>query len=381
MHPTDHETPARVCRGCKFELSAVAFSHGSTICEVCADRTPSTAAGANLSAAFDGDTSTLPQHWDDYRATSALADAASAERTAQKAREVEAERNLRQVEQEVAAAAAMLEVREPSPEWSVMVGMPLVSAWDRARRLAGRPPILDTLRSPRRAPLGSTTDALLLLVVRDVALGRSAGQWSRTTDEERGKRKAAEVGRSEVEGIFRAAVAADRDEDVAARARMRVRGRERPKGADGVEAAGWLPADWMQAKQSRNGSTGGAAGDGLVELRVDVGRAVAAAGLAPRDLQHLVWRDIGEMQVVRKGRSELVRLSTTEIAARESARRERLGLDPVSVQAMGKGLTKWRDRLHDALQGMGLVAAAKRHAPHTPSPPASTPSRARLDAW
>lgn len=83
-------------------------------------------------------------------------------------------------------------------------------------------------------------------------------------------------------------VAADRDEDITERRRARARGRlpmvtRVRETMDGVtryaSAGGFLPIEYMPAKQSHNGSTGGARGEDAAEVYAEVQVALRGAAL------------------------------------------------------------------------------------------------------
>lgn len=105
-------------------------------------------------------------------------------------------------------------------------------------------------------------------------------------------------------------VAADKDEDLAERRRTRALGRlptvtRVRESVDGVtryaSAGGFLPVEYMPAKQSNNGSTGGARGQERAELSAEVHMAIRGV-----DLGVLERRILSELDSGTKGTAAVV---------------------------------------------------------------------------
>lgn len=152
-------------------------------------------------------------------------------------------------------------------------------------------------------------------------------------------------------------VAENRDEDVRARARAQSRGRALPVLSDGKRARGYLPVDFMPAKQSRNGSTGGARCEGAAILRADVHRAILASGVGAIDLEMFIARDVGGWRKVKvpgskKTKNVFLKIRAIDIAERFNAK---LGADLTSAEAIGKRIGRTRNAIALQLDLRGLI--------------------------
>lgn len=93
-------------------------------------------------------------------------------------------------------------------------------------------------------------------------------------------------------------VAEDQEADVNMRRTLRARGRQRPLDDRGQQRPGYLPIEWMPAKQSRAGILGGTKSGRQVDLRADVVAAIEATRIDGRpltvlDVELLVAADVG----------------------------------------------------------------------------------------
>ncbi len=226
--------------------------------------------------------------------------------------------------------------------WTVLLHAVAASSHESSQKLSGvEEPAL--ARAGRRgiAAFGSVGAALGFLVYNDHPIGLGAGAWVQDGDE------------------VRLAVAEDRPEHVKAKARMLRLGRELPPGRDGSESRGWLPTEFMPAKQSQSGSTGGSKGLHRAELAADIRRAIAMSRIGVVDLGLLVAADVGVFvgpaKRTNRGYIEpaFERLSSHTLAERLNA--EAVEMDPVTAHQVSRRLRHTRIELAKEMAWRSLV--------------------------
>lgn len=123
-----------------------------------------------------------------------------------------------------------------------------------------------------------------------------------------------------------------------ARARLARTGRVLPRSANGERAGGYLPVEFMPAKQDRNGCIGGAVGEDAVFLDAVVDQCIGRANIEAIDLV-----------ILRKLRIERVKASVVADDLRRWA-----ALD-LSAEAVGKRAARALMALAEQFQARGLI--------------------------
>jgi hypothetical protein len=131
-------------------------------------------------------------------------------------------------------------------------------------------------------------------------------------------------------------IAEDREQDVRARVRAMVLGRQRPEAKDGRQAAGFLPQDFMPAKQTRS-AVEGVVGEDKVFLHAVVGQCIDRAGLDPLNLV-ILRRLRVEGAKAQALADELRKLARIDESAEAIAQRAKRALFALTDQFLERGL-------------------------------------------
>lgn len=233
----------------------------------------------------------------------------------------------------------------PHPIHAALVGALWISAWDQAMREGGNSEMqVANMGRPDGFPFGSVGAALAFRMA-EFRLGT---------------------------GPVNLALSEDRDEDVKARLRAKAVGRPRPANERGEVVGGFLPIEYMPAKQSDNGNLGTCRGHErlMLAIRIDRGIRLSKVGLA--ELALLVQMDVGEARkhtgekcwcgarcwrgdkdafsIARRRWVENVRLRAADVAKTTGE----------TAKQIGQRAKRIRDTLHDEFALLELVAARRK---------------------